>query len=170
MVSFKSLATLAATMAMTGLTLAAPAPATPSASAAPEAAAPAPVETEVDAAPVVAAGNISELDDEVVAMTPLGTTVVACEHPEWQGYCWYPWIGNSNCYNVPDWFDNQISSIRNANSGAYYCEWFEHYDCTGRHYDNQNDAKLQDGNGFFDDRISSLRCYFRGPGGNMYYF
>jgi hypothetical protein len=36
-----------------------------------------------------------------------------------------------------------------------------HHNCAGKSYDNQVDADLSDGNGFFHDRISSWRCGFK---------
>lgn len=35
-----------------------------------------------------------------------------------------------------------------------------HADCQGQAYHNQEDAKLQDGNGFFNDRITSWSCEY----------
>ncbi|KAK0708913.1 hypothetical protein B0T21DRAFT_387614 [Apiosordaria backusii] len=47
--------------------------------------------------------------------------------------------------NVPDSYNDRISSIRNLDKRRFHCE----------------DANLHDGDGFFSDRISSWRCNTR---------
>ncbi|KAM7218545.1 hypothetical protein V8F06_006149 [Rhypophila decipiens] len=152
MFTFKSLASLAAIMAV--LTTAAPV----------ENAITAPALTPDIAAAIASDANHADMTvAEFGVASKLGTTIVACEHPEWQGRCWNHFVDSSNCVNVPWELDNQFSSIRNTNSGGYICVWYEHFNCEGSAYTNQHDAKLQDGSGFFDDRISSLRCWLWTP-------
>ncbi|VBB79490.1 Putative protein of unknown function [Podospora comata] len=63
--------------------------------------------------------------------------------------------------NVPGSYNDRISSIRNLDKNRFHCVWYEHSNCGGRSYGNQEDANLHDGNGFFSDRISSWRCNTR---------
>jgi len=52
----------------------------------------------------------------------------------------------------------RVGPLSHAHSHEWYLQWCRHPNCQGRSYANQNDAKLQDGDGYFDDRISSIRC------------
>lgn len=82
--------------------------------------------------------------------------------------------------NVPDGWNDQISSIRNDSRSNYRCTWyllvlhprlrlplrvqellinrFRNINCSGKSYANQDDANLADGNGQFNDSISSYSC------------
>ncbi|KAK0666037.1 hypothetical protein QBC41DRAFT_305579 [Cercophora samala] len=89
-------------------------------------------------------------------------SVYACQHVWWglpcQGFS--PYAGQ--CIGVPAGYNDRISSIRNNNKNNFHCVWYEHGGCTGRSYANQEDANLADGDGFFNDRISSMRCNYIG--------
>ncbi|KAK4173092.1 hypothetical protein QBC36DRAFT_349050 [Triangularia setosa] len=56
------------------------------------------------------------------------------------------------CYNVPAAWNDRISTIINQDR-QFRCVWFD-----GRSYANQVDDHLGDGDGYFNDRISSIRC------------
>ncbi|KAK0665416.1 hypothetical protein QBC41DRAFT_232847 [Cercophora samala] len=68
---------------------------------------------------------------------------------------------NIMALNVPGSYNDRISSIRNLDKNRFHCVWYEHSNCGGRSYSNQEDANLHDGDGFFSDRISSWRCNTR---------
>ncbi|KAM7220199.1 hypothetical protein V8F06_004341 [Rhypophila decipiens] len=87
------------------------------------------------------------------------TRVRMCEHPYWGGECIEPTGTWAQCQNVPAGWDNRASSVKGLTANFYFgCKWFEHFNCEGRMYTNNEDANLSDGDGFFDDRISSWRC------------
>ncbi|KAK4672251.1 hypothetical protein QC763_0001950 [Podospora pseudopauciseta] len=86
-----------------------------------------------------------------------GRAVYTCHHTYWGAPCQPSASINNHLVNVPSDWNNVISSIRNQT--AWSCTWYEHGNCEGRSYTNQEDAKLADGDGFFNDRISSWRCY-----------
>ncbi|KAM7191227.1 hypothetical protein V8F20_009405 [Naviculisporaceae sp. PSN 640] len=82
-----------------------------------------------------------------------------CEHPNWTGACVEydaPW---GVCQNLPTEWNDRASSVKAIYGNQWlFCIWYEHGNCQGRSYNNQEDANLSDGDGFFDDRISSWRC------------
>ncbi|KAK4194480.1 hypothetical protein QBC40DRAFT_302064 [Triangularia verruculosa] len=88
-------------------------------------------------------------------------SVYACENLNWNLPCDTFSLTPGACLNVPSNWDNKISSIKNNNKNIYHCVWYDNQNCQGRSYSNQEDAKLNDGNGFFNDRISSWRCNTR---------
>ncbi|KAK4654159.1 hypothetical protein QC762_0062690 [Podospora pseudocomata] len=83
----------------------------------------------------------------------ISARVFACEHIRSQGAC--------ITFNAPiaqcSWND-RISTIINQDRNLFRCVWFEHGGCSGRSYANQVDDHLGDGDGYFNDRISSIRC------------
>ncbi|KAF6824472.1 hypothetical protein CPLU01_10829 [Colletotrichum plurivorum] len=60
--------------------------------------------------------------------------------------------------NVPSGWNDRISSIRNDSKSFYTCTWYLDAGCRGQSYANQEDANLADGNGRFNDSISSYSC------------
>ncbi|KAK4654133.1 hypothetical protein QC762_401335 [Podospora pseudocomata] len=64
--------------------------------------------------------------------------------------------------NFPSNWDNKISAIKNNNKNALKCRWYLNRDCQGSSYDAQEDQKLNDGNGNFNDSISSWKCCHKG--------
>ncbi|EEU34500.1 uncharacterized protein NECHADRAFT_106577 [Fusarium vanettenii 77-13-4] len=54
--------------------------------------------------------------------------------------------------------NDRISSIKNQAKGSYKCTWYIGYNCNGKSYSNQEDANLADGDGAFNDSISSYSC------------
>ncbi|KAK4656727.1 hypothetical protein QC762_206810 [Podospora pseudocomata] len=86
-----------------------------------------------------------------------------CEHIWSQGDCAHSYSWTGECHNIPAKFDNAISSIANENVDQSDCHWFDGADCTGAQYSNENDQNLADGNGWWNDRISSYRCDYHGP-------
>ncbi|KAK0666970.1 hypothetical protein QBC41DRAFT_143070 [Cercophora samala] len=85
--------------------------------------------------------------------------VMACKDIHWGGQCITWTMTYAECKNVPADWNDVISSIKSVNPTGVFCEWWEHANCSGERYTNQNDANLHDGDGFFGDRISSIRCY-----------
>ncbi|KAM7188272.1 hypothetical protein V8F20_010649 [Naviculisporaceae sp. PSN 640] len=81
-----------------------------------------------------------------------------CEHPEFTGECITLGVTNNICTILPDHFNDRASSVENLSRPSWSCTWYEHTSCTGQAYTNQRDAKLNDGSGFFDDRITSFKC------------
>ncbi|KAK4043825.1 hypothetical protein C8A01DRAFT_43380 [Parachaetomium inaequale] len=84
--------------------------------------------------------------------------VHACEHTDWRGACQVFSSIAGSCFNVPSEWDNRISSIQNLQKSNFKCTWYQYGGCTGQSYDNQEDADLSDGNGAWNDRISSWNC------------
>ncbi|KAK0625929.1 hypothetical protein B0T14DRAFT_390766, partial [Immersiella caudata] len=60
--------------------------------------------------------------------------------------------------DIPSEFNDRFTSIRNLDKDKGKCTWFEHIGCTGRKYQTDDDQKLQDGNGVFNNFISSVIC------------
>ncbi|KAM7194853.1 hypothetical protein V8F33_007051 [Rhypophila sp. PSN 637] len=87
--------------------------------------------------------------------------VFACQNIRWGTPCTTFALAPGACTNVPSGWNDNISSIRNNDNGRFHCVWYEHGGCGGRSYSNPEDANLADGDGFFNDRISSIRCNFR---------
>ncbi|KXX81183.1 hypothetical protein MMYC01_201587 [Madurella mycetomatis] len=84
--------------------------------------------------------------------------VHVCEHIDWRGACRIFTSNAGACFNLPSEWNDRISSIQNLQSSNFHCVWWQHGGCTGEQYDNQEDADLADGNGAWNDRISSWRC------------
>ncbi|KAK4642633.1 hypothetical protein QC761_511295 [Podospora bellae-mahoneyi] len=84
-------------------------------------------------------------------------SVYACKDPWWGGQCRTFYGGRNECVNFSGSWNDVISSIRHSGKG-WHCQWWEHANCQGLVYQNQDDANLSDGNGRFDNRISSFRC------------
>ncbi|KAK4676533.1 hypothetical protein QC764_401335 [Podospora pseudoanserina] len=59
-------------------------------------------------------------------------------------------------------WDNKISDIKNNNKNALKCRWYVNRNCQGSSYHTQEDQKLNDGNGNFNDSISSWKCCHKG--------
>ncbi|KAK4187740.1 hypothetical protein QBC35DRAFT_221461 [Podospora australis] len=87
--------------------------------------------------------------------------VYACQNSRWREPCRTFESSPGSCFNVPNDWNDRISSIQNLNRDGFSCVWWEHGGCSGRSYSNQEDAELGDGDGFFNDRISSWRCNVR---------
>ncbi|KAL0939226.1 uncharacterized protein CTRU02_205836 [Colletotrichum truncatum] len=85
-------------------------------------------------------------------------SVHMCEHIRWTGACRNQLVPLDSCRNVPAAWNDRISSIRNDSRLDYKCTWYIHSNCRGASYSNQNDANLRDGNGRFNDSISSFSC------------
>ncbi|KAK4198859.1 hypothetical protein QBC40DRAFT_255567 [Triangularia verruculosa] len=83
-----------------------------------------------------------------------------CEHTWWTGDCIEDFMWNGECRNTLEFpkYENSISSCANENMEHSMCHWFDGLDCQGAQYSNQKDANLADGNGWWNDRISSYRC------------
>ncbi|KAK4176716.1 hypothetical protein QBC36DRAFT_186849 [Triangularia setosa] len=97
--------------------------------------------------------------------------IYACQNEQWGKPCRKFTALVGDCLDVPsDWNDN-ISSIKNQDKTVFYCSWYEHDNCEGQTCGNQEDAKLRDGNGFFNDRISLWSCSYQeveeGPDGTI---
>ncbi|VBB71459.1 Putative protein of unknown function [Podospora comata] len=104
------------------------------------------------AAPAPAA----DAEEGKLAPRQTGRAVYACHHTYWGPLPTLLQVLQSSSQCPSDWND-VISSIRNQ--AAWSCTWYEHGNCEGRSYTNQEDANLADGDGFFNDPISSWRCY-----------
>ncbi|KAK4176253.1 hypothetical protein QBC36DRAFT_352799 [Triangularia setosa] len=83
-----------------------------------------------------------------------------CEHNWWNGDCIEDWFWDGECRNTLEYpkYENAISSCANMNQEHSICHWFDGYDCQGSQYSTEADANLADGNGWWNDRISSYRC------------
>ncbi|KAK0667049.1 hypothetical protein QBC41DRAFT_324748 [Cercophora samala] len=83
-----------------------------------------------------------------------------CEHIWWGGDCLEDFFWDGECRNTREFpkYENTISSIGNMNQDHSSCHWFDGYNCQGSQYSNEWDANLADGNGWWNDRISSYRC------------
>ncbi|PGH27991.1 hypothetical protein AJ80_00246 [Polytolypa hystricis UAMH7299] len=85
-------------------------------------------------------------------------SIYFCEHTYWNGACRNQLVTLDSCANVPSGWNDRISSIRNDSKTYYKCLWYLDANCKGGSYDNQEDANLADGNGRFNDSISSYSC------------
>ncbi|KAK4205424.1 hypothetical protein QBC40DRAFT_162483 [Triangularia verruculosa] len=100
-------------------------------------------------------------------------TVFACTEARFTGDCRTIDSPAGQCFNIDAAWNDVISSIQNLERDRFSCKWFEHRDCEGKEYKNQDDADLTDEidplacpirslikyvNGFFDDRITSWLC------------
>ncbi|OHE92989.1 hypothetical protein CORC01_11712 [Colletotrichum orchidophilum] len=85
-------------------------------------------------------------------------SIYMCEHTYWNGQCRNELVDLNRCYNVPGGWNDRISSIRNDSKSFYKCVWYLDGNCQGGSYENQEDANLADGNGRFNDSISSYSC------------
>ncbi|KAK3689896.1 hypothetical protein B0T22DRAFT_481079 [Podospora appendiculata] len=85
-------------------------------------------------------------------------SIYFCEHTRWNGACRNVLVNLDRCTSVPDGWNDRISSIRNDSKSYYKCIWYIDGNCQGKSYDNQEDANLADGNGNFNDAISSYSC------------
>ncbi|VBB79537.1 Putative protein of unknown function [Podospora comata] len=83
----------------------------------------------------------------------ISARVFACEHIRSQGACVTFNAPIAQCFNVPAAWNDRISTIINQDRSLFRCVWFD-----GRSYANQVDDHLGDGDGYFNDRISSIRC------------
>ncbi|KAK5656652.1 hypothetical protein OQA88_4632 [Cercophora sp. LCS_1] len=122
------------------------------------------VASSVMALPAADAATGSVQLDERQLPPPIGPKprVTFCKDPQWQGGCYVQDSDWNVCYNLNGEWNDQASSVKAENTNSLdCCTWYEHGNCGGRAYTNQNDAKLQDGNGFFNDRISSWKCEYR---------
>ncbi|KAK4442631.1 hypothetical protein QBC34DRAFT_338268 [Podospora aff. communis PSN243] len=81
-----------------------------------------------------------------------------CEKTYWAGECEIVSVEEARCTSVPEGWNDRISSIRNVDRDDFKCTWYLDGDCEGQSYDNQEDADLGDGNGRFDESISSYIC------------
>ncbi|KAK4186786.1 hypothetical protein QBC35DRAFT_386412 [Podospora australis] len=95
----------------------------------------------------------------IVAKSAQEIPVYACQGSRWRGACRKLYVDVDECFNVHPDFNDNISSIKNEDTGRSRCMWFEDANCRGRYYKNQEDANLADGDGYFNDRISSISCY-----------
>ncbi|KAK4207188.1 hypothetical protein QBC37DRAFT_380357 [Rhypophila decipiens] len=93
--------------------------------------------------------------------------VLVCEHPNWEGRCAYLRARAGDCTNVPGDWNDIISSIRNDDANIFQCTWFEDIDCGGSSDDKQENDNLNNGDGYFNDRISSWNCERRDPRDKM---
>ncbi|KAK4654112.1 hypothetical protein QC762_401167 [Podospora pseudocomata] len=85
-------------------------------------------------------------------------SVFACTEARFTGECRMLPTPAEQCFNIDPAWNDVISSIQNLERDRFKCKWFEHQNCEGKEYKNQDDADLTDGNGFFDDRITSWFC------------
>ncbi|KAK0739350.1 hypothetical protein B0T21DRAFT_400497 [Apiosordaria backusii] len=83
-----------------------------------------------------------------------------CQHIWWDGDCIEDFFWNGECRNTLEFpkYENEISSAANMNYDHSTCHWFDGTDCQGAQYSTESDANLADGNGWWNDRISSYRC------------
>ncbi|KAK0665411.1 hypothetical protein QBC41DRAFT_379663 [Cercophora samala] len=85
-------------------------------------------------------------------------SIFACTEARFTGECRMIPTPAGKCFNIDEAWNDEISSIQNLERDSFKCKWFEHVNCQGKEYKNQDDADLRDGNGFFDDRITSWLC------------
>ncbi|KAK4671696.1 hypothetical protein QC764_0097880 [Podospora pseudoanserina] len=109
------------------------------------------------AAPAPGASPMAEAEQPALVDRQISVRVFACEHIRSQGACTTFNAPLGQCYNVPAAWNDRISTIINQDR-QFRCVWFEHGSCSGRSYANQVDDNLGDGDGYFNDRISSIRC------------
>ncbi|KAK0649577.1 hypothetical protein B0T16DRAFT_133867 [Cercophora newfieldiana] len=81
-----------------------------------------------------------------------------CEKTNWDGECRTVTVTEATCMNMLDAWNDRVSSIKNVDKDEFKCTWYMDANCTGESYDNQEDADLGDGNGRFDEVISSYIC------------
>ncbi|KAH7324579.1 hypothetical protein B0I35DRAFT_458291 [Stachybotrys elegans] len=80
-----------------------------------------------------------------------------CDEKNWNGECRTVAVPLNRCHNLPSRWNNRIGSIRNQ-INSHKCWWYLQNNCEGKNYDNQKDANLSDGDGLFDNSISSYIC------------
>ncbi|KAF5003164.1 hypothetical protein FDECE_10273 [Fusarium decemcellulare] len=85
-------------------------------------------------------------------------TIFYCSNTRWNGECRTVLVPLNVCHNVPSAWNDRISSIRNNVKDRYTCTWYISYNCQGKGYSNQEDADLSDGDGKYNDSISSYSC------------
>ncbi|KAK0616096.1 hypothetical protein B0T17DRAFT_367999 [Bombardia bombarda] len=93
-----------------------------------------------------------------VGLLAVQSAVRMCKDSEWRGDCKTVLVDLGVCTNISGDYNDKISSIENQSSGNTKCTWYIDGNCNGSSYSNQKDAKLQDGNGKFNDSISSFSC------------
>ncbi|KAM7187078.1 hypothetical protein V8F20_011146 [Naviculisporaceae sp. PSN 640] len=124
----------------------------------------APAEVPAEAVPVV---DKNATAAPIAGPTPVlskreDVWILGCEHIRWGAPCVYISSPAGACKDLPPEWNDKFSSVqRNSPSGT--CTWYEHPNCGGQGYGNQNDANLADGNGWWNDRISSFRCNLSAP-------
>ncbi|KAK0744654.1 hypothetical protein B0T21DRAFT_447807 [Apiosordaria backusii] len=72
-------------------------------------------------------------------------TVFACTEARFTGDCRTIDTPAGQCYrdvNIDEAWNDVISSIQNVERDRFSCKWFEHRDCEGKEYKNQDDADL----------------------------
>ncbi|KAM0259920.1 hypothetical protein ACHAPA_010527 [Fusarium lateritium] len=88
-------------------------------------------------------------------------SITYCANTRWNGECRTVGVPLDECRfkdNVPRGWNDRISSIRNNSKDTNICRWYKDWSCNGKSYGNQVDADLADGNGEFNDSISSYSC------------
>ncbi|KAH7234270.1 hypothetical protein FSOLCH5_013594 [Fusarium solani] len=101
--------------------------------------------------------------EEVPKFTPPNklqaqASIFYCSNIRWNGECRAVGVPLDTCHNLPKAWNDRISSIKNQAKSAYKCTWYIGYNCNGKSYSNQEDANLADGDGAFNDSISSYSC------------
>ncbi|KAM7207802.1 hypothetical protein V8F20_001844 [Naviculisporaceae sp. PSN 640] len=81
-----------------------------------------------------------------------------CGDHFFQGTCLTFCTQHDQCANFGTGFNDWISSIRVPNAPQVSCVFYEHSSCTGASLATDYDETLHDGNGWWADRISSMRC------------
>jgi hypothetical protein len=87
-----------------------------------------------------------------------GIQITYCTDIELRGNCYTPTVHLNHCHDVPGDFNDRISSFKNLDKGQGQCTWYEYGGCTGQKYKKDEDMKLHDGNGKFNDFITSVIC------------
>ncbi|KAH6855229.1 hypothetical protein B0I37DRAFT_411239 [Chaetomium sp. MPI-CAGE-AT-0009] len=105
-----------------------------------------------------APANMNLAESKALAGRQYAVEVEACEHVNWEGACRKFNSVPGACFNVPDDWDNLISSIENLSKDNFECVWWENPDCTGDSFDSQEDGDLGADGGKWNDRISSWCC------------
>ncbi|KAK4197238.1 hypothetical protein QBC40DRAFT_257247 [Triangularia verruculosa] len=110
--------------------------------------------------------SIHQVDGSMAGTNILGDSddgedsaqIYACQNEQWGEPCQTFVSKVGECTNFDTEWNDKVSSIKNLNTEGTFCAWYKHVNYQGQWYNNQEDAKLQDGNGFFNDRITSWYC------------
>ncbi|KAF6805822.1 hypothetical protein CMUS01_08112 [Colletotrichum musicola] len=107
---------------------------------------------------MTAAAAPAPVSDDPAMELMAQASIYFCSDIRWNGECRNHLIDLDKCTNVPSGWNDRISSIRNDSKSFYTCTWYLDAGCRGQSYGNQEDANLADGNGRFNDSISSYSC------------
>ncbi|KAM7195837.1 hypothetical protein V8F33_006486 [Rhypophila sp. PSN 637] len=106
---------------------------------------------------------VAQADAETSPLRGRETQLCAmlCADHYFQGRCEVFCTQDLQCANLGTGYQNDwASSLRVLHWIDHSCTFYEHANCQGASFTSDYDESLHDGNGFWADRISSLRCYW----------